>query len=193
MKQELTFCLKETVYVSKNKIPLSDLCSINGANVKKLTRTFFDVPKKAVTLTAFEMAKRLGEIYPDYNATNLGPTVCNILLNSREKSKFITLLKVIVLCIVMFFGGAVAIMTFHEDVDMRGVHSSIYSFFTGKEQASVPVVSIPYTVGVAIGFIMLFGLLKRKKSQPTVLDLDIHKHENALRRFMTEKNKSNNE
>lgn len=193
MKKELTFCLKETVYVRNKKIPLSDLCSINGANDKKLTQAFFDVSKKAVTLTAFETAKRLEEIYPDCNATNLGPTVCNVFLNNKEKSKFITLLKVFFLCVVMFFGGAVAIMTFHEDVDMRDVHSNIYTFFTGKVQASVPIVSIPYTAGISIGFILLFGLFNRKKSHPTVLDLDVHKHENALREFMTEKNKSNNE
>jgi len=93
----------------------------------------------------------------------------------------------------MFFGGAIAIMTFHEDVSMRGVHSNIYSFFTGKKIDNVPIVSIPYSIGITIGFIMLFGLIKRKKNDPSVLDLDIQKHENAYRKYMSEKSKSGDE
>ena len=91
----------------------------------------------------------------------------------------------LLLCLVMFFGGAVAIMTFHEDVDMGRVHSDIYAFFTGVQQENVPVVSVPYSIGVAVGFVMLFGLYKRRKNRPTVLDIDIHNYENELRDYLT--------
>ena len=80
-------------------------------------------------------------------------------------------------------------MTFHEDVDMPRVHSDIYEFFTGVSLERAPVVSIPYSIGIAIGFIMLFGLYKRKKSSPTVLDIDIHNHENDLRDYLAAKSK----
>ncbi len=190
MKKDLTFCLKETVYTQNTKIPLSDICSIYGANDKKLSQSFLGIKNKSASFTAFEISKKLTELYPDCNITSLGPTICNVILNSKEQKKFIVFLKIFILCVVMFFGGAVAIMTFHKDVNMSEVHSGIYYFFTGIQQTYVPVVSIPYTAGIAVGFVVLFGLLKRKKNIPTVLDLDIHKHENDLRRYLSEKNKS---
>ena len=50
------------------------------------------------------------------------------ILAASPGSPLLKALKVVLLCLV-FFGGAVAIMTFHEDVDMGQVHSNIYAFY----------------------------------------------------------------
>lgn len=137
-----------------------------------------------MTITALDVISRITPLYPEYMISNLGPTECNIFLNHAQTGKLIKFIKSAALFVVMFFGGAIAIMTFHEDVDMPRVHSDIYAFFTGVNIDSVPVVSIPYSIGIAIGFIMLFGLYRRKKSSPTVLDIDIHNHEKDLRDYL---------
>ena len=38
------------------------------------------------------------------------------------------------------------------------------------------MVSVPYSISVAAGFVMLFGLYRHWKSHPTVLDIDIHNY-----------------
>ena len=142
-----------------------------------------------MTITALDVISRIAPLYPEYTISNLGPTECNVFLNHPQTGKLIKFLKAAVLFAVMFFGGAIAIMTFHEDVDMPRVHSDIYAFFTGVTLDTVPIVSIPYSIGIAIGFIMLFGLYRRKKSSPTVLDIDIHNHEKELRDYLAANSK----
>lgn len=142
-----------------------------------------------MTITALDVIARITPLYPEYTINNLGPTECNVYLNNPQAGKLAKVLKTILLIAVMFFGGAIAIMTFHEDVDMPRVHSDIYTFFTGINLERAPVVSIPYSIGIAIGFIMLFGLFKRKKKAPTVLDIDIYNHEKDLRDYLAAKSK----
>ncbi len=189
MKPELFFYLEKTAYTDSRKLVLSSICTIYGASAVPLECVSFDVKGQALTVTALDVMSRISRLYPDYTITNLGSTECNVFLTHPNSGKLAKTLKTILLCAVMFFGGAVAIMTFHEDVDMSRVHSDIYEFFTGVSIDRVPIVSIPYSIGIAIGFIMLFGLYKRKKSSPTVLDIDIHNHENDLRNYLAAKSK----
>ncbi|MGI5849820.1 MAG: hypothetical protein ACOX8Q_07130 [Christensenellales bacterium] len=193
MEKELFFCLKKKVYVKNRRIAMSDICDIHGADKKPLSTMYFDLKHNANIITAFEMSILLYDIYPGYTVKNLGPMESQIFVDNKALNRPVILLKAIFLCLVMFFGGAFAIITFHEDVNMPGIHSSIYRFLTGIEAASVPIVSIPYSIGIAIGFILLFGLFSRKKSRASVLDLDIYRQENALKDYWAEKCKSKDE
>lgn len=189
MGNELYFSLEQTVYSSDRRVKLSRICSVSGVDTQSLDSVEFKMEGDALTVTAFEAAKKLMALYPGYSVNSLGSDTCSIFLQHKQSATLKTL-KAVILCIVMFFGGAVAIMTFHEDVNMRNVHSSIYAFFNGGAEEESLVVSIPYTVGVALGFITLFGLFSRKKkAPPTVLDIDIHEHEKTLRDYLSAKSK----
>ena len=186
MSKEIIFSLEKTVYVKYSRVALDDICQIVGVHDRKIKDVFFNIRKAAKTITAFEIYKMLADMFPDYTVTNIGPTECTVIVDDAMPIRTWTAIKVFFLCVVMFFGGAIAIMTFHEDVDMRGVHSGIYYFFTGVEQAAVPIVSIPYSLGIAIGFIFLFGLYKRKSKKPTVLEVDMNEHETAMKNYMAD-------
>ena len=87
----------------------------------------------------------------------------------------------------MFFGGAVAIMTFHEDVNMPAVLGDIYAFFTGDAAQNAPIVSVPYSVGIVAGFVVLLGLVHRRRHKPTLLELSEHEQEKAVRDYLAGK------
>lgn len=191
MEKELVFCLQQTVYVDERKVPLSRICDIHGdVDHQKMAQRFLTIKNKVLIVSAFDVLKELEVLYPGYTIQNLGPTESNVFIKSKQQRKWVIIVKVVVLSVVLFFGGAIAMMTFHEDVDMRVVHSGIYRLFTGVEAEKVPIVSVPYSIGVAIGFAALYGLFVRKKQRPTILDLDINKHENILRDYQKEKSKS---
>ena len=192
MKKELYISLDKTWYTDSKYIPLSGICTVYGASAIPMECVVFSMSGQALTISALDVISRIAPLYPDYTISNIGPTECNVFLNHPQTGKLAKLLKSAALFAIMFFGGAVAIMTFHEDVDMPSVHSDIYAFFTGRSLEHVPVVSIPYSIGIALGFVMLFGLYKRKKSSPTVLDIDIHNHENELRDYLSAKSKHPN-
>ena len=189
MKKELFFAVEKTTYVDGPHVSLASICSVYGASAAPLERVVLTLSGVVMTVTALDVMAHIAPLYPDYTITNLGPTECSVFLKNPPGSRLLKVLKAALLSLVMFFGGAIAIMTFHEDVDMPKVHSDIYAFFTGVQQERVPAVSIPYSIGVAVGFVMLFGLYRRRKAKPTVLDIDIHNHENELRDYLSAKGK----
>lgn len=189
MQKELFFSIEKTSYTENRHISLSSICTVFGAPAELLDQVSFDLSGPAMTVTALDVISRIQPLYPDYAISCVGPTECTVILKHKNGNKLFKYLKTVLLCIVMFFGGAIAIMTFHEDVDMPKVHSDIYLFFTGENVDSAPVVSIPYTVGIAVGFVTLFGLYRHKKDKPTVLDINLHDHENALRDYLAANSK----
>lgn len=189
MATDLYFSLEKTVYVSDRRVKLSEFCTVLGANARALDSVVFNLDGDALAISALEVTRKLTELYPGYTVTSLGSEECGIFLKHKKQSPLTKAAKAVLLCIVMFFGGAVAIMTFHEDVNMRGVHTSIYAFFNGGVQAESLIVSIPYTLGISLGFITLFGFFTRRKKRATVLDIDIHEHEKMLRDYLSAKSK----
>lgn len=177
------------MYTAERRVKLSAFCSVLGADAKPLDDVVYEISGFALAVTAFDTAKILSGLYPGFSISSLGADTCSIYLQHKKQSAVLKTLKAALLCVVMFFGGAVAIMTFHEDVNMRNVHASIYAFFNGGLHEESLVVSIPYTAGLALGFIVLFGLFARKKKPPSVLDIDIFEHEKSLRDYLTAKSK----
>jgi stage V sporulation protein AA len=132
-------------------------------------------------------AETLRALYPGRVPLSVGATECRVFLREKQPGRLAALLKTALLAAVLFFGGAVAIMTFHEDVNMPAVLSDIYAFFTGVRTDSVPAVTIPYSVGIVAGFVILLGLVHRKRHKPTLLELSVETQEKAQRDYMAEK------
>lgn len=188
MEKELYYSLKKSIATREPCIPLSEICSIHGAESAPLMEAYITVEKESTAVSAFEMSMALKKLYPDYSLSNTGPSECVIVYSGKKPRRAPEIIKAALLCAVMFIGGAFTIITFHEDVGMRAVMSDIYMFFTGVEAQSVPVVSIPYSVGIALGFILLFGLFRRRR--PSVLDLDIFAQDKTLKEYIADKKDS---
>lgn len=190
MGKELYVSLKKDVFVYKNVFKLSDVCEIAGVDdpskIENVEMTFSGNAKK---ISAYEVSRKLLELYPSYTINSLGEVECIVIKHNPVQSKKILAIKTILLCLIMFFGGAITIMTFHEDTNMRNVHTSIHEFFTGEKREEVPIVSIPYSFGVAVGFAMLYGIFNRKKRRPSILDLDIYDQQDKLKKYASESNK----
>ncbi len=185
MEKELFYSLYKSADTKDTHIALSKVCRIHGADSAPLSGIFLPVADTACVISAFDVSKELKKLYPGYTLQNAGPPECVVTCTAKRQSKALVIIKALILCAVMFIGGAFTIITFHEDVGMRTVHRDIYLFFTGVKAENVPAVSIPYSIGIAAGFIMLFGLFNRKKKSPSVLDLDIYEQDKALKEYIT--------
>lgn len=185
MEKQLFYSLNKSLNTKSKRVALSDICRVHGADSMPLLKVFIPIEKTAVLISAFAVSKKLMEIYPGYTLNNTGPSECIISCAAKKQSKAIVIIKAVFLSLIMFVGGAFTIITFHEDVSMRCVQSDIYKFFTGIEADTVPVVSVPYSFGIAIGFILLFGLFSRKNKSPSVLDLDIYAQDKTLKEYIS--------
>ena len=104
------------------------------------------------------------------------------------KKKGLTAIRIILIGLIMFFGSAVGIISFNEDVNMRDTQSKMYEFFTGEQSEAPLWVAIPYTIGIAAGFIGILKLFKSKKDkEPGLLELDDGEFNDKVNRFKISK------
>jgi len=187
MCNPLYFSLRAAATADADSIRLSDICEIQGAPDAPLAEVRIPAAAPVTTASALWVAGTLQTLYPDRLPLSVGAPECRIFPREKPHGRLSVLLKTALLAAVMFFGGAVAIMTFHEDVNMPAVLGDIYAFFTGAAAQSSPVVSIPYSVGIVAGFVVLLGLVHKRKHKPTLLELSVYEQEKAQKDYMADK------
>lgn len=187
MCEPLYFSLRETAAAGMDGIRLSDVCAVQGVPEGPLADVRIPVSGTVTKVSALWTAGTLRTLYPDRLPLSVGAAECRIFLRAKPSGKVSVLLKTVLLAVVMFFGGAVAIMTFHEDVNMRAVLGDIYALFTGEAAQSSPIVSVPYSIGIVAGFVVLLGLVHRRNHKPTLLELSAHEQEKQQRSFMADR------
>lgn len=92
----------------------------------------------------------------------------------------------ILIWLLLFFGAALAIMNFHEDVSMQAVHQRIYKIITGKENVKPLVLQIPYSIGLGLGMILFFNHVfkKRLNEEPSPLEVEMFNYQQDLDRYV---------
>lgn len=92
----------------------------------------------------------------------------------------------ILIWLLLFFGAALAIMNFHEDVSMQAVHQRIYKIITGKENVKPLLLQIPYSFGLGVGMILFFNHVfkKRLNEEPSPLEVEMFNYQQDLDRYV---------
>ncbi|WP_391559497.1 stage V sporulation protein AA [Robertmurraya sp.] len=92
----------------------------------------------------------------------------------------------ILIWLLLFFGAALAIMNFHEDVSMQAVHQRIYKIITGKENVKPLLLQIPYSIGLGLGMILFFNHVfkKRLNEEPSPLEVEMFNYQQDLDRYV---------
>lgn len=72
--------------------------------------------------------------------------------------------KTVLICIIVLFGSAFAIMSFNEDVGVGDLFQKIYKLVEGREHTGFGILELTYGIGIAIGItVFLIVLIKRRK------------------------------
>lgn len=77
--------------------------------------------------------------------------------SSKKKSNFFKILKMLFVCIALFLGAGLAIVNFHEDVNMKGSMEKLYFIVTGEGKHNPLIMLIPYSIGIGIGMTAFFS------------------------------------
>lgn len=139
---------------------------------------------------AVDIAKRILEKYPDLDLDVLGSDEVIIEFKSQEEKRpFWEMLKVISVCILIFFGATIAIINFHEDVDTRSSLEKIYFTFTGVEEENPLIMGIPYSIGIGVGMATFFSRIwtssKRRKKEPGPMEVELFVYDDEVEQYVT--------
>ncbi|MDR0948417.1 MAG: stage V sporulation protein AA [Lachnospiraceae bacterium] len=88
-------------------------------------------------------------------------------------------LKVVLVCMVSFFGTAFTIMAYHNDIGIEDVFKQLHRIFLGKEPDGINVLEISYSLGLAAGIFLFFNHVGKRKitKDPTPIEVAMRIYE----------------
>ncbi|ABR48374.1 stage V sporulation protein AA [Alkaliphilus metalliredigens QYMF] len=146
-------------------------------------------------ISMLNIIESIGRVYPGCNTTIIGES--NILvknIGNVEKKDTYKLLRVGVICFLLFIGSITAIINFHSDVNMREAHGTIYKIITGEENERPLLLQIPYSIGIGVGMAVFFNHIFRKKinQEPSPLEVEIYSYQQSLDEYIINNNEERN-
>lgn len=149
-------------------------------------------------ITSTEIVEKVLSKVSNIDLDMIGEPEILIEYKSQEaENKLIEIIKVILVCIVLFFGASIAIINFHEDVDSREALRGIYYTFTGEKSKNPLIMAIPYSIGLGVGvitfFTRIFSSSKRRRKEPGPMEIELYMYNQDMEQQIIGEVKNNKE
>jgi stage V sporulation protein AA len=140
--------------------------------------------KSHVVIDVMKVVRKIQQLYPRLDVQTIGPA--QTIVEIKTKKKAIEPVYFVFVWLLLFFGAALAIMNFHEDVSMREVHQKIYGIVTGKESEYPLLLQVPYSLGLGVGMVLFFNHFFRKRlnEEPSPLEVEMHNYQLDLDQYV---------
>ncbi|MBT2642121.1 stage V sporulation protein AA [Bacillus sp. ISL-41] len=176
VKPEQSLLLKDIAQIIASEDIFQELASLQ---VKKI------MPKDHIhIIDVMKVIRFIAGIYPDHEIQTVGPP--QTIIEVIYKKKGMSVPFFILVWFLLFFGAALTIMNFHEDVSMQSVHQRLYFIMTGKEVAKPLLFQIPYSIGIGLGMILFFNHVfkKRLNEEPSPLEVEMFNYQQSLDQYV---------
>lgn len=149
-------------------ITLGDVLKIECTNmgilraVKQMDLYSFN-HEHSVAFSILKVIERIHKDYPNMEVVNCGePDFIVEYQKSTVKSPVLEKLKLIAVAVIVFFGSAFTIMTFHNDIGIQDVFNMFYEQLMGATKPQITELEISYSIGLAVGIIVFFNHFSKK-------------------------------
>jgi len=140
--------------------------------------------KNIIIIDVMKIIRLISDQIEDVEVQTIGPaqTIVEVILQKRKMSFPLFLL----IWFLLFFGSAMAIMNFHDDVSMRSVQEKLYKIITGEEDSKPWIFQIPYSIGLGLGMILFFNHVfqKRINEEPSPLEVEMFNYQMDLDNYV---------
>ncbi len=174
----------------QQKIYLSEIAQIIAdPEIKKqfsklLLHEVSESDRNIIIIDVIQVVTEITKLYPKLGIEMLGPTqtIVEVVFKKKKYSLPLFLLT----WFLLFFGAALTIMNFHEDVGMQVVHQKIYAMITGREEEKPLLFQIPYSIGLGVGMIIFFNHVfkKRLNEEPSPLEVEMFNYQMDLDQYV---------
>lgn len=174
---------KQAKVIGKKEITVQDLAKLEGDQTlveQMLPVVVMRVKKpdqeQKLYASFLDIAKAIRKVNPNVTLDCVGELDTMIMYapQMKQPKKGVEFLKVLLVCVILFFGSALAIMTFHNDASVPDVLKIVHTIFTGEETDRPVLLIISYAAGIAIGIMSFFNHFGRKKltDDPTPVQVE---------------------
>lgn len=144
--------------------------------------------RKRVVVSALKLVSLVEEACPGVLVEVIGETDVVIEYTPQKKRGIGQWLKIVMVCLVCFFGTAFTIMAYHNDVGIRDVFAEVYRIVTHREAQGINPLEVSYSIGLAAGILIFFnhiGNLKLTKD-PTPIEVSMKNYEKDVNKSLVE-------
>lgn len=140
-------------------------------------------------ITTIDIAHKLLQFNPNLDLIILGAQETMFEIKSKEiGSKGFQIFKVVFVSIILFLGAGIAVINFHEDVNMSQSLEKIYYTFTGIKATNPLIMTIPYTIGVGLGVFTFFSRIistsRRRRKQPGPMEIEQYLYDQDMEEYI---------
>lgn len=190
--QEVYFQFKSNPQIDIGKpVYLKDIVYISCLDESRFTIENIELLPQALensyAIRAVDIIQIIKDNMEDITVNLLGKE--NILIEPRDRDEkpntIKTFFTVLLTGILLFIGAGLAIMYFHEDVNMDKAHKTIYEIVTGVKDEKPLIISIPYSIGLGLGIAGFFDVfsLDKKDDKPGPLEIEIYKYNKDIEEY----------
>ena len=170
------------------KLECTDASIKNRLKTLKILKIRADKSNRYI-FSVMKVVELIHEIYPQLDVENLGEPDFIVEYESPVYAKGRwNLVKVVLVCMIIFFGSAFSIMAFNNDVGVNQVFDQIYQLVMGRPSDGFTVLEASYSVGIAIGIIVFYNHFggKRITKDPTPIEVQMRLYEDDVNTTLIE-------
>lgn len=132
-----------------------------------------------IVASALDIVRRIQEMDSTIQVENLGEQDFILVYKTKEQSKVLQWLKTAVICFILFFGSAFAIITFNSDVNINDVFGQLYELVMGARPQGTTLMEWGYVIGLPVGIMGFYNhfSLYKKNADPTPLQIQMRQYE----------------
>ena len=137
----------------------------------------------SVVFSVLKVVERIHRDYPQVEVINCGESDFVVeYQKSTVKSPILEKLKLWGIAVIVFFGSAFTIMTFHIDISIQKVFEKFYEQVMGVEKPQITELEISYSIGLAVGIVVFFNHFRKRKltNDPTPIEVEMKKYNEDL-------------
>lgn len=183
MRNRVQTRAKETIYLKDAAQIIADdsvLSKLQQIIIHKLTEKDGNI----VVIDVMKVIQLISSRFRDVEVQTIGPAQTIIEIVSKEKGVSVPFFLLI--WFLLFFGSALTLMNFHDDVSMKSVQEKIYTIITGKRETKPLLFQIPYSIGLGLGMILFFNHVfkKRINDEPSPLEIEMFNYQMDLDNYV---------
>ncbi|MGI6169430.1 MAG: hypothetical protein ACOYI4_06970 [Christensenellales bacterium] len=186
--------LKKEIQMPQGPVRFDEIAQIWSQQPIDISFEVGNMGQEAQKVSAVQAIAMLKQRYPEQEILSVGSEETWLYPQQKQPSRLRTICKTIIVSIIIFFGGGLAIMNFHSDVDMPSVHQNVFYLLTGQEVEVAYWISIPYSIGIAVGIVVFMNVIRRKKNaaaHPNLLEVEFGQYKDMIKQYM-QNNTGNN-
>ncbi|MCL1883974.1 MAG: stage V sporulation protein AA [Defluviitaleaceae bacterium] len=188
---------KKAQLLNKHEILIKDVADIvaKGDEASKIEKIKLkslkgDEGSKNYLISVTDIIKKISATYPNATINNVGEmdTWVHCVSRKEREKPFYLWLRVGVISLILFVGAATAIMSFHTDGQIPKIFERFYTMIYGTELKNPPIITIPYSIGLAVGIIVFYNHFMGRKitDDPTPIEVEIETYEKEVTEAMVE-------